>query len=110
STETGHGWTHQNEIGAHGIYAVENRVLRAGADGEHRHHRADADDDAEQGEDGAEDISLQRAHSHLHRFRNIGDAGGTAVKRLAEAERSLRIGYGPLYSVGKNLPVADFDQ
>ena len=51
----------QQQVGAHRADAVEHALLGAVADGEHRDHRGDADDDAEQRQHGAEEVRLQRS-------------------------------------------------
>lgn len=54
-------------------------------------------------QDRSEDVGPQGAHRHLHRFRNIGDAGGTAFKALPQPERRLRIGNSSFYRIRERI-------
>ena len=78
AAEIGHVGPHHQQIGPHGRDAAQHRILRAGADGKHRDDGADADDDAEQGEDGAEQVGPERPERHAHGLGDVGDDGGLA--------------------------------
>ena len=69
------------QIGAHRLDAREHLALAARADREHRDHRAHADDDAEQRQEGAEEIHAQRAQRHLRRFEEVGNEAERAALR-----------------------------
>ena len=80
---------HDEQVGAHRGEGLLDLRLRALADGDHGDDRADADDDAEHGREGAHLVAEQRAERDAQRVQGVHasaphcrarlrlDAGGT---------------------------------
>ena len=87
----GRAGPHQQQIRAHRPICATTSLLGALADRQHRHHRADADDDAEQRQHRAEELA-RRARSAMrsdsrHDRRGRGDARSRALPRHATRRR-----------------------
>ncbi len=84
--------------------------MRARADGQHRYHGTHPDDDAKQGEDGAEDIGAQCMQGHFHGFGNIGYMRAVACDLFMRLQRCFGGVNIPLGRVRQDLAIANFDQ
>ena len=118
-----------DEVGAQALDLVLDARLRAGADGDHRDHRAHADDDAEHRQRGAQLVDAQRGQrdaqrgEEVHACRKVGsdttfsatrspgvaDASGIRPHFAARGERGVGV-RGRVARVGDDLPVAERDQ
>ena len=95
-------------IGAHGGDPVEHLLLAAVADRQHGHDRGDADDDAEQRQDGAEEVRPQRPQRHLHGLGNVGQQPLAPPRRHVDRAGLLRR-TDQLAAVLDDAPVANLD-
>ena len=67
-------------------FAATLRRLGAGTDGEHRHHRAHADDDTQHGERGPELVSSQGLESHFESEKRRHSCLSASIGSIRAAE------------------------
>ena len=94
---------HDQHVGAERRDLAVDLAARAGADGDHHDHRADADDDAERRQDRAQHIGAQCGQRDLQAVeddsfggppRGYGPAGWTVLDDVAVAEQDAALGIG----------------
>ena len=105
---------HDDEVGAQALDLVLDARLRAGADGDHRDHRAHADDDAEHRQRGAQLVDAQGGQrdaqrgEEVHACRKVGSdttfsatrSPGVAEARVASDPTLRRAASAALASAG----------
>ena len=95
-------------VGAHRIDVGQNLFLRTAPQRHHRHHRSDADNDAEHGEQRAHFVRQNRLHRHAERFHKL-----VFVKRprnlLLNAFYFAGANFGVFAAVGNDFAIADFN-
>ena len=98
------------QVGAHVADARHHILFGALADGQHHHHGAHADHDAEQRQQGAQPVGAQRAQRHGHRLGDLTGLRQAGLRRRRQGVGGLGGGAGrPVAGVGNDVAVVQLD-
>ena len=96
---------HLDGVGADGADVLEDALARALAQGHHRNHRGDADDDAQHGQEGAQTMGGHGQEGHAHGLAELIPARAPGAPRLPRGLAPLG---GVLLPILAGTPVGDY--